>query len=80
MDRETAESTRRIAGAAHSQRLGRDRQPGCAGDEWAQDAALGLRVGRTNERLTRITRYTMVSMYLNSAGVQLEQGQAGIPR
>lgn len=106
----------------------------CRSDyEWAQHAALGLRVGLTGEELTRITRgpdaagwtpadatllraadelhrdqhisdatwarlrerfddrqmmdiiftvgqYTMVSMYLNSAGVQLEKGQTGIPR
>ena len=106
----------------------------CRSDyEWAQHAALGLRIGLTNEELTRITRgpdapgwtpadatllraadelhreqhisdttwtrlrerfddrqmmdiiftvgqYTIVSMYLNSAGVQLEKGQTGIPR
>jgi alkylhydroperoxidase family enzyme len=106
----------------------------CRSDyEWAQHAALGLRIGLTNEELTRITRgpdaagwtpadatllraadelhrdhhisdatwarlrerfddrqmmdiiftvgqYTIVSMYLNSAGVQLESGQTGIPR
>jgi alkylhydroperoxidase family enzyme len=106
----------------------------CRSDyEWAQHAALGLRIGLTSEELTRITRgpdaagwnpadaallraadelhrdqhisdttwtrlrerfddrqmmdiiftvgqYTMVSMYLNSAGVQLEKGQTGIPR
>jgi hypothetical protein len=27
-----------------------------------------------------VGQYTMVSMYLNSAGVQLEKGQVGIPR
>ena len=106
----------------------------CRSDyEWAAHAALGLRIGLTNEELSRITRgpdapgwtpadavllraadelhrdqhitdatwtrlrerfderqmmdiiftvgqYTMVSMFLNSAGVQLEQGQTGIPR
>jgi len=106
----------------------------CRSDyEWAQHAALGLRIGLTNEELARITRgpdaagwtpadatllraadelhrdqhvsdttwtrlreryddrqmmdiiftvgqYTIVSMYLNSAGVQLEKGQTGIPR
>jgi alkylhydroperoxidase family enzyme len=106
----------------------------CRSDyEWAQHAALGLRIGLTNDELTRITRgpdaagwsqadatllraadelhrdqhisdatwarlrerfddrqmmdiiftvgqYTIVSMYLNSAGVQLEKGQTGIPR
>jgi alkylhydroperoxidase family enzyme len=106
----------------------------CQSDyEWAQHAALGLRIGLTQEELTRITRgpdaagwsmadatllraadelhrdqhisdatwtrlreryderqmmdiiftvgqYTIVSMYLNSAGVQLEKGQTGIPR
>lgn len=105
----------------------------CRSDyEWAQHAALGLRIGLTSEEITRITRgpdaagwnpadavllraadelhrdqhisdttwtrlrerfddrqmmdiiftvgqYTMVSMYLNSAGVQLEKGQTGIP-
>lgn len=106
----------------------------CRSDyEWAQHAALGLRVGLTNDELIRLTRgpdaqgwseadatllraadelhrdqhvsdgtwarlrqrfderqmmdiiftvgqYTIVSMYLNSAGVQLEKGQTGIPR
>jgi alkylhydroperoxidase family enzyme len=106
----------------------------CRSDyEWAQHAALGLRIGLTQEELVRITRgpdaagwspadatllraadelhrdqhvsdatwnrlrerfderqmmdiiftvgqYTIVSMYLNSAGVQLEKGQTGIPR
>jgi alkylhydroperoxidase family enzyme len=106
----------------------------CRSDyEWAAHAALGLRIGLTNEELTRITRgpdaagwtaadatllraadelhrdqhisdatwtrlrerfderqmmdiiftvgqYTIVSMFLNSAGVQLESGQTGIPR
>lgn len=106
----------------------------CRSDyEWAQHAALGLRIGLSNEELTRITRgpdaagwtpadatllraadelhrdqhisdatwtrlrerfddrqmmdiiftvgqYTIVSMYLNSAGVQLEKGQTGIAR
>ena len=106
----------------------------CRSDyEWAQHAALGLRIGLTSDELTRITRgpdaegwspadaalmraadelhrdqhisdatwtrlrerfddrqmmdiiftvgqYTIVSMYLNSAGVQLEKGQTGIPR
>jgi alkylhydroperoxidase family enzyme len=106
----------------------------CRSDyEWAAHAALGLRIGLTNEELARITRgpdaagwtpadatllraadelhrdqhitdttwtrlrerfddrqmmdiiftvgqYTIVSMYLNSAGVQLEKGQTGIPR
>ena len=106
----------------------------CRSDyEWAQHAALGLRIGLTNEELTRLThgpdaagwtpadatllraadelhrdqhisdatwarlrerfddrqmmdiiftvgQYTIVSMYLNSAGVQLEKGQTGIPR
>ena len=27
-----------------------------------------------------VGQYTIVSMYLNSAGVQLEKGQTGIPR
>jgi 4-carboxymuconolactone decarboxylase len=106
----------------------------CRSDyEWAQHAALGLKLGLTQEELTRITQgpdapgwsaadvallratdelhrdqhisdatwarlrerfddrqmmdiiftvgqYTMVSMFLNSAGVQLEKGQTGIPR
>jgi alkylhydroperoxidase family enzyme len=106
----------------------------CRSDyEWAAHAALGLRIGLTNEELTRITggpeaagwtpadatllraadelhrdqhitdttwthlrerfderqmmdiiftvgQYTIVSMFLNSAGVQLEKGQTGIPR
>jgi alkylhydroperoxidase family enzyme len=106
----------------------------CRSDyEWAQHAALGLKIGLTSDELIRITRgpdapgwsandatllraadelhrdqhisdatwqrlrqrfderqmmdiiftvgqYTIVSMYLNSAGVQLEKGQTGIPR
>ena len=106
----------------------------CRSDyEWAQHAALALKIGLTSDELTRITRgpdapgwsandaallraadelhrdqhisdatwqrlrqrfderqmmdiiftvgqYTIVSMYLNSAGVQLEKGQTGIPR
>lgn len=106
----------------------------CRSDyEWAQHAALAMRIGFTPEELTRIIRgpdaagwsradaallqaadelhrdqhvsdatwtrlrerfddrqmmdivftvgqYTIVSMYLNSAGVQLEKGQTGIPR
>ncbi len=101
--------------------------------EWSAHAALGLRVGLTQEEVTRITRgpdapgwsaadaallraadelhkdqhisdatwaklrerfdekqmmdiiftagqYTLVSMFLNSAGVQLQTGQTGIPR
>lgn len=106
----------------------------CRSDyEWAAHAALGLRVGLTQDEITRITRgpdapgwspadvallraadelhadqhisdatwatlrerfddkqmmdiiftagqYTLVSMFLNSAGVQLQPGQTGIPR
>jgi 4-carboxymuconolactone decarboxylase len=54
-------------------------------DHHISDATWGRLRERFDDRqmmdiIFTVGQYTIVSMYLNSAGVQLEQGQTGIPR